>query len=216
MDFSVGDHHLAIADAVDRVCADFDDTYWTERDQLHEFPSAPGPSTMVPEGSSFEAARSGRRRRSSPRCVCCSPVPTTPIRTTATRWRRARSRTTTSRWRAGGDGLRDRRGRHATCRQPRERADRVRPSDRRQPGNRPPARAAHMQLNAAGLTWHEAAWRYDQGLDRREQPTRRSISRRRRAGSPPIRCSACPANTEPPRSGFELRSATVDVPGSPA
>jgi len=40
MDFSHDDDHLAIADAVDRVCADFDDTYWAERDQLHEFPWA--------------------------------------------------------------------------------------------------------------------------------------------------------------------------------
>jgi len=40
MDFSVDDDHLAIADAVDRVCADFDDSYWAERDHLHEFPWA--------------------------------------------------------------------------------------------------------------------------------------------------------------------------------
>jgi acyl-CoA dehydrogenase len=40
MDFSLDDDHLAIAGAVDRVCADFDDTYWSERDQLHEFPWA--------------------------------------------------------------------------------------------------------------------------------------------------------------------------------
>jgi len=40
MDFSVDDDHLAIADAVDRACADLDDAYWAERDQLHEFPRA--------------------------------------------------------------------------------------------------------------------------------------------------------------------------------
>ncbi len=34
------DDHTAIADAVDRVCADFDDVYWAERDRLHEFPWA--------------------------------------------------------------------------------------------------------------------------------------------------------------------------------
>jgi acyl-CoA dehydrogenase len=40
MDFSLDDDHVAIADAVDRVCADFDDSYWAERDQRHEFPWA--------------------------------------------------------------------------------------------------------------------------------------------------------------------------------
>jgi len=40
MDFSVDGDHLAIADAVDRACADFDDAYWAGRDQLHEFPWA--------------------------------------------------------------------------------------------------------------------------------------------------------------------------------
>ena len=40
MDFSPDDDHVAIADAVDQVCADFDDSYWAERDQRHEFPWA--------------------------------------------------------------------------------------------------------------------------------------------------------------------------------
>ena len=40
MDFSLDDDHVAIADAVDRVCANFDDSYWAERDQRHEFPWA--------------------------------------------------------------------------------------------------------------------------------------------------------------------------------
>ncbi len=40
MDFSLDDDHVAIADAVDQVCADFDDAYWAERDQRHEFPWA--------------------------------------------------------------------------------------------------------------------------------------------------------------------------------
>jgi len=35
VDFSVDDDHLAIAAAVDRVCADFDDSYWAE-DRLTE------------------------------------------------------------------------------------------------------------------------------------------------------------------------------------
>jgi acyl-CoA dehydrogenase len=40
MEFSTDADHLAIADAVDRVCANFDDTYWAECDQRHEFPWA--------------------------------------------------------------------------------------------------------------------------------------------------------------------------------
>jgi len=40
MDFRLDEDHLAIAAAVDQVCADFDDTYWAERDQRHEFPWA--------------------------------------------------------------------------------------------------------------------------------------------------------------------------------
>jgi acyl-CoA dehydrogenase len=40
MDFSTDADHLAIVDAVDRVCATFDDTYWLECDQRHEFPWA--------------------------------------------------------------------------------------------------------------------------------------------------------------------------------
>jgi len=38
MDFTSDADHLAIAEAVDRVCVDFDDTYWAEHDQRHEFP----------------------------------------------------------------------------------------------------------------------------------------------------------------------------------
>ncbi len=38
MDFSIDDDHLTIADADDRVCADFDDAYRAERAQGHEFP----------------------------------------------------------------------------------------------------------------------------------------------------------------------------------
>jgi acyl-CoA dehydrogenase len=40
MDFSLDDDHVAIADAVDQVCTDFDDAYWAERDERHEFPWA--------------------------------------------------------------------------------------------------------------------------------------------------------------------------------
>lgn len=32
------DLHQSIAEGVDRVCADFDDDYWSHRDQAHEFP----------------------------------------------------------------------------------------------------------------------------------------------------------------------------------
>lgn len=32
------EHHQAIVDGVERVCAGFDDTYWSTRDQAHEFP----------------------------------------------------------------------------------------------------------------------------------------------------------------------------------
>lgn len=38
MDFTPNEDHQAITDAVDRVCAGFDDTYWAERDERHEFP----------------------------------------------------------------------------------------------------------------------------------------------------------------------------------
>ena len=38
MDFTPDDDHVAIADAVDRVCADYDDTYWARCDERHEFP----------------------------------------------------------------------------------------------------------------------------------------------------------------------------------
>jgi len=46
--------------------------------------SAVGRSTTAPVASWCATARSGRRRRSNPRCVCCSPAPTTPTRTTRT------------------------------------------------------------------------------------------------------------------------------------
>ena len=38
MDFTPDPDHAAIADAVDRVCADFDDTYWARCDEGHDFP----------------------------------------------------------------------------------------------------------------------------------------------------------------------------------
>lgn len=38
MDFSQHDDHAAIIDAVDRVCAQFDDTYWSACDSEHRFP----------------------------------------------------------------------------------------------------------------------------------------------------------------------------------
>ena len=38
MDFSFSPDHEAIVEAVDRVCAQFDDQYWSEHDRLHEFP----------------------------------------------------------------------------------------------------------------------------------------------------------------------------------
>ncbi len=38
MDFTPNPDHEAIADAVDRVCAQYDDTYWMEKDDKHEFP----------------------------------------------------------------------------------------------------------------------------------------------------------------------------------
>jgi acyl-CoA dehydrogenase len=38
MDFRPDPDHEAIVEAVDRVCAQFDDTYWAERETRHEFP----------------------------------------------------------------------------------------------------------------------------------------------------------------------------------
>lgn len=38
MDFSRSDDHEAIRDGIRRVCADFPDEYWAERDAAHEFP----------------------------------------------------------------------------------------------------------------------------------------------------------------------------------
>ena len=38
MDFSPDPDHVAIAEGVDRVCASFDDTYWSACDQEHLFP----------------------------------------------------------------------------------------------------------------------------------------------------------------------------------
>ena len=40
MDFTPNPDHEAIAEGVDRVCAAFDDVYWSERDEKHEFPWA--------------------------------------------------------------------------------------------------------------------------------------------------------------------------------
>jgi len=37
-DHHTPDHHAAISDGVDRVCADFDDDYWSRKDSDHEFP----------------------------------------------------------------------------------------------------------------------------------------------------------------------------------
>ena len=34
------EHHQAIIDGVERVCSGFDDQYWSEKDQAHEFPWA--------------------------------------------------------------------------------------------------------------------------------------------------------------------------------
>ena len=38
MNFETNPDHEAIVEAVDKVCAQFDDTYWSERDANHEFP----------------------------------------------------------------------------------------------------------------------------------------------------------------------------------
>ncbi|MGF1596852.1 MAG: acyl-CoA dehydrogenase family protein [Acidimicrobiales bacterium] len=38
MNFESNPDHEAIVEAVDRVCARFDDNYWSERDEKHEFP----------------------------------------------------------------------------------------------------------------------------------------------------------------------------------
>lgn len=38
MNVRLDDDDMAIAEAVERVCADFDDAYWAERDERHEFP----------------------------------------------------------------------------------------------------------------------------------------------------------------------------------
>ena len=38
MNFETNPDHEAIVEAVDRVCSQFDDKYWSERDQKHEFP----------------------------------------------------------------------------------------------------------------------------------------------------------------------------------
>lgn len=40
MDFTPNPDHQAIIEGVDRVCSQFDDSYWSERDQKHEFPWA--------------------------------------------------------------------------------------------------------------------------------------------------------------------------------
>jgi len=38
MDFSPNPDHALIVEAVDAVCATYDDTYWAQRDERHEFP----------------------------------------------------------------------------------------------------------------------------------------------------------------------------------
>ena len=38
MDFSDTDEHRLIRDSVRKVCADFPDEYWAEKDEAHEFP----------------------------------------------------------------------------------------------------------------------------------------------------------------------------------
>ena len=38
MDFSVNEDHEAIREGVRRVCSQFPDTYWREKDEQHEFP----------------------------------------------------------------------------------------------------------------------------------------------------------------------------------
>ena len=38
MDFTPDDDHLAIIEAVDRVCGQFDDQYWSACDTEHRFP----------------------------------------------------------------------------------------------------------------------------------------------------------------------------------
>jgi acyl-CoA dehydrogenase len=40
MDFSRSSDHDAIREGIQRICADFDDEYWAERDEAHEFPWA--------------------------------------------------------------------------------------------------------------------------------------------------------------------------------
>ena len=38
MDFTPNEDHDAIVEAVDRVCAQFDDSYWSACDSEHRFP----------------------------------------------------------------------------------------------------------------------------------------------------------------------------------
>lgn len=38
VDFTPDPDHAAIVEGVDRVCSDFDDAYWADRDEKHEFP----------------------------------------------------------------------------------------------------------------------------------------------------------------------------------
>ena len=38
MDFTPSDDHQAIRDGIRRICADFPDEYWSEKDEAHEFP----------------------------------------------------------------------------------------------------------------------------------------------------------------------------------
>ena len=38
MDFSTDEDHVAISEAVDNLCSQFDDNYWSQKDSDHEFP----------------------------------------------------------------------------------------------------------------------------------------------------------------------------------
>ena len=40
MDFSLSEEQVAIREAVERMCASFDDDYWLERDRTGTFPEA--------------------------------------------------------------------------------------------------------------------------------------------------------------------------------
>ena len=85
MDFAPDDDHVAIADAVDAACADFDDEYWTRCDTEHRFPTefydrmAAGGWVGISMGSirvmspSHASRRAFRRRRRDRRSIPRSP-----------------------------------------------------------------------------------------------------------------------------------------------